>query len=109
MEKLLLLFKETIRTLLTEKFRAFRSGFFAGGAISLPFLFGVPGFSRDLIWIFPLKLLMSTTFAFSTGLAAQAAKYVALWLKNKYFKTKNNDRKSKQSGQDQDNRDSRAA
>lgn len=91
------LFKAFSKALVTEKFRAFRTGFFAGGAISMPFLFHVPGLSPDLIWLFPLKLFMSVTFSFCTGLAANGAKDTWTILKNKYRKRKNlkqNERKS---------------
>lgn len=89
--------KAFFKALVTEKFKAFRAGFFAGGTISLPFLFHVQGISSDLIWIFPLKLFMSVTFSFCTGLAANSAKdtWTIMKIKYKKRKNKNNETQSK--------------
>lgn len=89
-----------IKTFFEEKFKAFRSGFLAGSVISLPFLFNVQGLSHDLIWIFPLKLFMSATFSFCTGLTAKGANDVYNYFKRKIFKSKNKNNERKKSEDD---------
>jgi len=93
-EKFISFFSDAIKTILTEKFKIFRSGFLAGSAISLPFLFHLQGLPTDLIWLFPLKLFMSVTFSFATGIAAKSSADVYSYFKEvrriRKIKHKNN-------------------
>jgi hypothetical protein len=73
-----------IQRFLEEKFKAFRSGVVAGGLVCLPFLFSMQGLSRDLIWLFPLKLLMCSCFSFCTGLASLGAKSAFSYLRRRW-------------------------
>ena len=80
MEKLFLYLKALAYKFLEEKLRAFRAGFFAGSAISLPFLFSVQGLPRYLVLLFPLKLFMCMCFSFCTGLASHGARTTWMYL-----------------------------
>lgn len=96
------LLQEAIKTVLTEKFKAFRTGFIGGGIVSAHFLFSLHGLSADLIWILPLKLFISVTFSFCTGITSQATKDVYIFVKNRIRIKKR--RKSMKKGQQQNNK-----